>query len=928
LTTIYAGLGDDHFDIDSNSAANLLGDVNGIVSSLTINGQDGADVALLDDTGDASPTLYTVSDTQVGAGVGDALFGIGGQLTYSSLASLSIANGFGGDTVRVTSTAAGTETSIDAGGGDDQFFVDSNGFLPGGTVDGIKSLLMIHGGPGLSNGLTLNDMNDATPDVFTMAAGQIGAESGDTLFGAGGRLLYDGLATLNVTGGLGGNTIFIRSTAVPTTLNAGFNTDTVHIDSNGPSPDGTVDTIQHALTINGGGGVDQLRLEDTGDTTGDRLTISENQIGFGLNDTFFGAGGTLGYSNFASVLVTTGSAAETIEILSTGPGTPLTIDTGGGTDQVSISSTVGGGGTVDLVRSNVTINAGADGATLTLDDSSDTTPDTVHISPTMSLNGAIGGEPGDSFFGAGGKVIYADVLDITLLMGNTAGDLIVAAPSPTLAGTKFAIDGNNPTMSPGDTLKVDITDVTGLVHTPGMSGAGSYTSSDHAEISYTEIEDTQTIQQVMLVADNLNNVWVVQTNERQGSLDVFDQNPPMGRPIYSAPLATISGLLIEMLGGDDELIVDFGSHAELASGLRVDMGSGFNRVLVRSGTVRMDSVATGGSLSIVVSNGAELMTNGFDHLLLSLVDAGTKATILPGGHRASVLTSLVLNDGTTLDVTDNALVVDYEIVSPIATIRERLLSGRGGAGLGKGWTGSGITSSTAAQGNRTEPESRSVGYAENALLPLGAYTNFRGVPLDNTSVLIAYTRTGDANLDGVVNDDDVTILGANYAPGIAKPAWALGDFEYNGLVDDDDVTLLGAFYNPAAAPLTVPSPPNAESASIIVTDRVDFALKQGSPIYPTEPPTTTPKTESRPTTSPAQDSLRSNDIASLARGSGGAAHHFLSRGMQHQKDDSQLTDLLAESIINGQRAHRVGLAHVPFASGRHSATTDDIWAGW
>src|SRR4029079_1786798 len=108
-------------------------------------------------------------------------------------------------------------------------------------------------GPGLSNGLTLNDMNDATPDVFTMAAGQIGAESGDTLFGPGGRLLYDGLATLNVTGGSGGNTIFIRSTAVPTTLNAGFNTDTVYIDSNGPSPDGTVDTIQHLLTINGGG---------------------------------------------------------------------------------------------------------------------------------------------------------------------------------------------------------------------------------------------------------------------------------------------------------------------------------------------------------------------------------------------------------------------------------------------------------------------------------------------------------------------------------------------------------------------------------------------------------------------------------------------------------------------------------------------------
>jgi hypothetical protein len=110
-----------------------------------------------------------------------------------------------------------------------------------------------------------------------------------------------------------------------------------------------------------------------------------------------------------------------------------------------------------------------------------------------------------------------------------------------------------------------------------------------------------------------------------------------------------------------------------------------------------------------------------------------------------------------------------------------------------------------AQANQAEPESRSIGYAENATLPLGAYTTFRGVAVDGTSVLIVYTRTGDANLDGVVNDDDVTVLGASFAPGVANADWALGDFEYNGFVDDDDATLLGAFYNPAASPPAAPS---------------------------------------------------------------------------------------------------------------------------
>jgi hypothetical protein len=152
-----------------------------------------------------------------------------------------------------------------------------------------------------------------------------------------------------------------------------------------------------------------------------------------------------------------------------------------------------------------------------------------------------------------------------------------------------------------------------------------------------------------------------------------------------------------------------------------------------------------------------------------------------------------------LDVTDNAAIVDYSGASPASTIREKVLSGRGGPGIGASWNGNGITSSTAAAANQAQPNSRSLGYAENAALPLGPLTTFHGASVDSTSVLIAFTRTGDANLDGAVNDDDVTIIGANYSPGVPQPSWALGDFDYNGFVDDDDVTLLGAFYDPAAS---------------------------------------------------------------------------------------------------------------------------------
>ena len=161
------------------------------------------------------------------------------------------------------------------------------------------------------------------------------------------------------------------------------------------------------------------------------------------------------------------------------------------------------------------------------------------------------------------------------------------------------------------------------------------------------------------------------------------------------------------------------------------------------------------------------------------------------------------------DLTDNAAIVDYAGTSPAAMVREHIISGRGGSGLGGDWTGTGITSSTAAAANETASDSRSLGYADNATLPLGAYTSFHGAAVDSTAVFIAFTRTGDANLDGVVNDDDVTIVGATYSPSVPQPSWALGDFDYNGFVDDDDVTLLNAFYDPTAPPLIAAAPTNA-----------------------------------------------------------------------------------------------------------------------
>jgi autotransporter-associated beta strand protein len=166
---------------------------------------------------------------------------------------------------------------------------------------------------------------------------------------------------------------------------------------------------------------------------------------------------------------------------------------------------------------------------------------------------------------------------------------------------------------------------------------------------------------------------------------------------------------------------------------------------------------------------------------------------------------LVLDSATApaaaLDVTTSAVVLDYPAYgpNPAADVRQRIIAARGGTDLIGSWQGAGITSSAAA----ADSTSLSVGYAVNGDLPLGPYASFRGQRVDASSVLIRGTRIGDATLDGVVDDNDITVVGATFGT-TSGATWGLGDFDYDGDVDDNDVTLVGALYNPTATPVGVP----------------------------------------------------------------------------------------------------------------------------
>jgi hypothetical protein len=166
------------------------------------------------------------------------------------------------------------------------------------------------------------------------------------------------------------------------------------------------------------------------------------------------------------------------------------------------------------------------------------------------------------------------------------------------------------------------------------------------------------------------------------------------------------------------------------------------------------------------------------------INAGV-ARMLPGGTSPSVTKSLSVAPAAALDLTDNSLVIDYDGVTPLNEVKNLI-----GSGYAAGsWTGTGLRSSTAATVSGT-----GVGFAESSALGV---TSFHGEPLDDTAIVIAYTRYGDANLDGTVNLNDFNRLAANF--GSTSATWFSGDFNYDAQVNLADFNLLAANFGLSAS---------------------------------------------------------------------------------------------------------------------------------
>lgn len=136
----------------------------------------------------------------------------------------------------------------------------------------------------------------------------------------------------------------------------------------------------------------------------------------------------------------------------------------------------------------------------------------------------------------------------------------------------------------------------------------------------------------------------------------------------------------------------------------------------------------------------------------------------------------------TLDIGNNAMVVDYDPLDP-SPHPQIELAVRSGYQSGS-WTGTGINSSVAAGSLAC-----AVGYAEATDVGVGT---FLGEPVDQSAVLVRFTLKGDSNLDGSVGSPDFAALAIHF--GLSGQSWSDGDFNYDASVNSLDFNVLAAAF--------------------------------------------------------------------------------------------------------------------------------------
>jgi hypothetical protein len=303
-----------------------------------------------------------------------------------------------------------------------------------------------------------------------------------------------------------------------------------------------------------------------------------------------------------------------------------------------------------------------------------------------------------------------------------------------------------------------------------------------------------------------------------GTISTEAGNLNSGTLTVTGPIsASMSGI-----NGSGRLVVGGGTNAttlqlnttngstSTQSSVSVQANSTLNVFTDSTSTTAIGRGSTNNGILTFTGTGSNTLggVNGTGTLV---VGDGTNATTLQLSRYSGVTSvgSLVINAGSTLDITDNHMFINYGSGSdPMSTIYSYLKAGYNGGA----WNGTGIISSTAQ--TKTNGLVYAIGFADGND---ASGNGQRYVGLSSGQIELKYTLAGDANLDGIVNGTDLAILAANWD--WPTTAWDQGNFHYGPVVNGIDLALLAANFNQVA------SGANVAGGDFTALD--DFAAAEG-----------------------------------------------------------------------------------------------------
>ena len=538
----------------------------------------------------------------------------------------------------------------------------------------------------------------------------------------------------------GADDIDVRAAQCPVTVSGNEGDDMIWIG------DGFLDHVTQPVTVEGQAGNDRVVLYDIASPWDDGYVV-DRDAAWRTSGGVPIANSRVSYTGMENITINASAGNNDIDVEQVpdearlGMGTIL-LNCSDGDDHVRLAPTQRN---LDLVNANVTVLGGTGTNTLALSDQNFGSGDIYTVTNTTVD------------WSLGGLVTYENIADLSL---DTAPGASTINVDSTALGTFLTLNAG----PANDALRLGTDSLTGVLGELVFHGNGGTDSATLNDAAFTGpgdyvISDTA-VSWGGLGRYNYDGVESVTLNAGSAS-DLINMQT-------TRPFGT--NFNINAGPGADTIWVH---ETGLGTAATIDGGPGED-------AVRVNDDATGFA-SVVFASPQDLaqLTMG----------AGARALISEGGANTLRTRALTIDPAATLNITNNAVVVDYTGSSPLAAAQARLAQGYNGGN----WLGSGITSSTAASMTNA-----GVGYAEATDLFSTFPVTFAGQAIDNTAVLIKYALYGDANLDGRVNLLDFNRLSSNF--GVPDRRWSHGEFNFDTRINLFDFNRLAANFGTGAAP--------------------------------------------------------------------------------------------------------------------------------